>query len=307
MKDSRKDNTPKGDKRATTSRYTIFKVNAESQLLEFIMKKMDGISRSKAKSILSGNGVLVDKRIESHFDFQLKPGMTVEISKHKSTKKKENNPYFHVVYEDNWLIIVDKEPGVLSMRVGKNKESLKELLDKYFENSGQKCTAHVVHRLDRETSGLMIYAKSNEVKQILADNWQDIILDRRYIAVVCGKMEQDGGRVANWLRDTADYVTYSSPKDNGGKYAVTDYHTLKIGQYYSLVELHLETGRKNQIRVHMKDIGHPIAGDFKYGSSENPIGRLALHAYRLFFTHPITQKRMEFETPYPEKFLRLTK
>ncbi|MEE1234212.1 MAG: RNA pseudouridine synthase, partial [Bacteroidaceae bacterium] len=133
------------------------------------------------------------------------------------------------------------------------------------------------------------------------------VFDRRYVAVVCGKMEKEGGTVRSWLKDNKAFITYSSPTDNGGKEAITHYHTLATSERISLVEMLLETGRKNQIRVHMKDLGHPIVGDQKYGNGFSIIGRLALHAYRLNFYHPMTGQVMEFETPFPQKFVQLFK
>ena len=164
---------------------------------------------------------------------------------------------------------------------------------------------YIVHRLDRDTSGLMMFAKDEKTQNTLRDNWHDIVTDRRYVAVVAGEMEKDAGTVSSWLTDRTLYV-YSSPTDDGGKESVTHYRTIKRANGYSLVELNLETGRKNQIRVHMQDLGHPIIGDGRYGLEEiNPIGRLALHAFKLCFYHPVTGELMRFETPYPAEFKKL--
>lgn len=201
--------------------------------------------------------------------------------------------------------MIEKSAGILSMPAVAQQFSIKTVLDEYFTRRHFKCTAHVVHRLDRDTSGLMMYAKNIEVQRILEEHWQEIVTDRRYVAVVSGKMEKEGGTISSWLKDNKAYVTYSSPTDNGGKYAVTHFHTLDARERYSLVELKLETGRKNQIRVHMQDIGHPVVGDSKYGNGSDPIGRLGLHAYRLNFYHPITGEPMEFETPFPTLFTKL--
>jgi 23S rRNA pseudouridine1911/1915/1917 synthase len=207
-----------------------------------------------------------------------------------------------IVYEDKWLIVIEKAEGILSMAAGHSSLNVKTVLDDYFKKSRQKCTAHVVHRLDRDTSGLMVYAKDMETEQILEHNWHDIVYDRRYVAVCSGEMENDEGTIANWLKDNAAYVTYSSPVDNGGKYAVTHFKTLEALGDRSLVEFRLETGRKNQIRVHAADMGHPVCGDVKYGNGDDPIGRLCLHAYVLCFYHPVTRERMEFSTPVPRNF-----
>ncbi|MCM1107826.1 MAG: RluA family pseudouridine synthase, partial [Clostridium sp.] len=238
------------------------------------------------------------------YDFLLTPGMTVQVSKHRR-KTELNSKFVKIVYEDKYIVVVEKAIGILSMAATAKQYCVKTILDEYFTRRHFKCTAHVVHRLDRDTSGLLIYAKNLEVERILEDNWQNIVTDRRYVAVLSGKMEQEGGTVRSWLKDNKAFVTYSSDTDNGGKYAVTHYRRIKTNDHYTMAELKLETGRKNQIRVHMKDLGYPVAGDEKYGDGSNPIRRLALHAYRLRFIHPITSEPMEFETPYPSAFLRI--
>ena len=181
------------------------------------------------------------------------------------------------------------------------------MLDDYFHKTRQNCQAHVVHRLDRDTSGLMIYAKDKQTELALEDDWHHNVYDRRYVALVSGEMEEDEGTVANWLKDNKAYITYSSDTDNGGKYAVTHFHTLERTTAHSLVEFKLETGRKNQIRVHTADMGHPVCGDIKYGNGDDPCQRLCLHAYVLCFYHPVTHQPMEFETPIPAEFRRALK
>jgi 23S rRNA pseudouridine1911/1915/1917 synthase len=233
--------------------------------------------------------------------------MKVAVSKTKRNQRLFKSRYVKVIYEDRWLIVGEKAVGILSMAAGHSSLNVKSVLDDYFKKSGQKCRAHVVHRLDRDTSGLMVYAKDMETEQLFEHNWHDIVYDRRYIAVVSGEMEQDEGTVANWLKDNKAYITYSSPVDNGGKYAVTHFFTLDRTTDYSLVEYKLETGRKNQIRVHSADMGHPVCGDTKYGNGSDPLHRLCLHAFLLCFTHPITHERMEFETPVPTVFKSLFK
>ena len=281
--------------------YQHFTVREETTLLPFLMGAMSGISRNRAKSILSGGGVRVDRAAATRFDQPLHPGQHVEVSRGKP-KAEFRNRHVRIVYEDSQIIVIEKAIGILSMATSASSFCVKTVLDGYFQKSGQRCRAHVVHRLDRDTSGLLVYAKTIEAEQILEHNWQQIVTDRRYIALVSGRMEQAEGTVRSWLRDNAAYITYSSPTDNGGKYAVTHFRTLQAADDYSLVELELETGRKNQIRVHMQDLGHPVCGDIKYGNGDDPIGRLALHAFRLFFYHPVTGELMRFETPPPKPF-----
>jgi len=286
------------------SKYIELTVEKETTLLEFLMTALNGISRNKAKNILAGNGVKVNRKATTRFDEPLKPGFVVQVSRHKRSTTLKNQ-YVRIVYEDKDLVVVEKNEGILSMPSTAKQYSVKKVLDEYFEKRHFKCRAHTVHRLDRETSGLMIYAKSIEVAQMFEADWHNIVYDRRYLAVVDGEVEQEGGTVKSWLKDNKAFITYSSPEDNGGKYAVTHFRVLQKTPRFSLLELKLETGRKNQIRVHMQDIGHPVVGDFKYGKGLGPVGRLCLHAYRLHFFHPRTGERMEFETPYPKEFKKL--
>lgn len=286
----------------TQSRYITFKVREEVELMPFLMKALDGISRNKAKSILSGGGMRVNRRIVKQFDLVLKPGDMVEISKRKP-REELNNKFVSLVYEDAQIVVVEKKPGILSMGTSQQVYSVKTVLDEYFRRTHQKCTAHVVHRLDRDTSGLLVYAKTIEAEQILEHHWHNIVTDRRYVALTSGQPQQKQGMVESWLKDNKAYVTFSSPVDNGGKFARTHYKVVRSNAHHSLVELKLETGRKNQIRVHLQDLGCPVCGDEKYGNGDNPIGRLALHAFRLNFYHPITNEQLRFETPIPKSFL----
>ena len=285
----------------TANRFTTFTVKTAMPLLDYIEQALDGISRTRAKAILSGGGVRVNRKNIRQFDLALQPGDRVEISKRKP-KGELRSKFVKIVYEDAHLVVVEKSIGILSMASAHHQFSVKKVLDDYFHQTHQKCTAHVVHRLDRDTSGLLVYAKTIEAEQILEHNWRDIVTDRRYMALVSGVMEQDQGTVQSWLKDNKAYFTYSSPVDNGGKFAVTHFRVMRRSDTHSLVELKLETGRKNQIRVHMQDLGHPVCGDIKYGNGDDPIGRLALHAYRLNFYHPITHELMQFETDVPRKF-----
>ena len=290
----------------TPGDYDHFVVKKEQPLLEFLLENVKQ-TRTKVKAILHGQGIKVNGKTVTQFDYPLLPGMKVAVSKTKRNQQPFSSHYVRIVYEDRWLIVVEKQPGILSMAGGHSSLNVKSVLDDYFKKSRQKCTAHVVHRLDRDTSGLMVYAKDMETEQILEHNWHDIVYDRRYVAVLSGEMEQDDGTIANWLKDNKAYVTYSSPVDNGGKYAVTHFHVMDRTTEHSLVEFKLETGRKNEIRVHAADMGHPVCGDVKYGNGDDPLHRLCLHAWLLCFHHPVTGEPMEFETTVPATFRHLFK
>lgn len=281
----------------------VITVKENAPLLEYLINNVSE-SRSKLKATLQGRGIAVNGRMVTQFDYQLKAGDKIIISRHKKQNQFKSR-YVKIVYEDRWLVVVEKNIGILSMAAGHSSLNVKSVLDDYFLKSRQKCRAHVVHRLDRDTSGLMVYAKDIETEQILEHNWHQIVYDRRYVAVVSGEMEQDNGTIANWLKDNKAYITYSSPTDNGGKYAVTHFQVLNRTTEHSLVEYKLETGRKNQIRVHSADMGHPVCGDVKYGNGDDPLHHLCLHAYMLCFTHPVTGEPMEFSTPIPTAFRSL--
>ena len=264
---------PKGE-------YDHYEVKEEQPLLEFLLANVHQ-TRTKIKQTLQGQGVRVNGKTVTQFDFLLTPGMKVAFSKTKRNQQVFKSHYLRIVYEDRWLIVIEKQPGILSMAAGHSTLNVKTVLDDYFRKSHQHCTAHVVHRLDRDTSGLMVYAKDIDTEQILEHNWHDIVYDRRYVAVLSGEMEQNEGTIENWLKDNKAYITYSSPVDNGGKLAITHFHVMDRTTDHSLVEFKLETGRKNQIRVHAADMGHPVCGDTKYGNGDDPLHRLCLHAWLL--------------------------
>ncbi|MBR3883287.1 MAG: RluA family pseudouridine synthase [Bacteroidaceae bacterium] len=280
-----------------------FNVTEATQLLPFLMEKMHGISRNRVKALLTNRVVLVDNKITTHPLTELVPGQLVQLdrSKHKMAFRSKD---IDIVYEDPYLLIVDKRPGLLSMSNNTRQETVQTVLNRYLEKGGGRNTSHLVHRLDRDTSGLMVYAKDVQTQQTLIRGWQELVTDRRYIALVSGELEKPDGVVRSWLTEDKRFIIHSSKIDNGGQYAVTHYHLLEKGNGYSLVELELETGRKNQIRVHMADLGHPVVGDHKYGSDDDSIRRLGLHAYMLCFRHPVTGKYLRFETPVPECFER---
>ena len=259
-------------------------------------------SRNKIKATLQGRGIKVNGKVVTQFDAPLRKGDRIQVARHKNNSAFKSR-YVKIVYEDRWIVVVEKNIGILSMAAGHSSLNVKSVLDDYFLKTHQRCRAHVVHRLDRDTSGLMIYAKDIDTEQILEHDWHGTVYDR--VAVVSGEMEDDNGTVRNWLKDNKAYVTYSSPTDNGGKLAVTHFHVLARTTEHSLVEYKLETGRKNQIRVHSADMGHPVCGDTKYGNGDDPLHRLWLHAYVLCFVHPITKERMEFSTPIPTSFRSL--
>ena len=214
-------------------------VSQEQPLLEFLLANVQQ-SRTKIKQTLQGQGIKVNGKTVTQFDYMLQPGMKVAVSKTKRNQQPFRSRYVKIVYEDRWLIVVEKAGGILSMAAGHSSLNVKAVLDDYFKKSHQNCTAHVVHRLDRDTSGLMVYAKDMDTEQLLEHNWHQMVYDRRYVAVLSGEMEQDEGTIENWLKDNKAYVTYSSPYDNGGKLAITHFYVMDRTTEHSLVEFKLE-------------------------------------------------------------------
>lgn len=210
-----------------------------------------------------------------------------------------------IIYQDKSIIVINKEAGLLT--VASDTGGYNTLFNKvliYEKQKHKRNKIFIVHRLDKDTSGVIVFAKSINVKNILQDNWDDYAKTRNYIAIVSGIPKEKEKTITSWLKETSTYLTYSSNRENDGKLAITKYKIIKTNKNNSVLEIKILTGRKNQIRVHLSDIGHPILGDKKYGSEVNPLKRLALHANKLELIHPITKELMIFETKAPNEFLK---
>ena len=281
-----------------------YRVTEMCPLMEFLAQKFPEMSRTRLKETLARE-VYVDGRKVSQFNFPLQPGMTVSLNK-KGYRERFRPRDLDIVFEDEHLVVINKHEGLLSNSKNPSEQTAITVLNKYFAYTHQKCHAHIVHRLDRDTSGLMVVSKSKQVSQAFEADWKGIVNDRAYVAVAWGNVEQDRGTIHSWLTD-GQFCVLSSPVDNGGKEAVTHYEVKRRSRRYSLLELRLDTGRRNQIRVHLREMQHPVVHDPMYGYKEDisPINRLALHAFRLCFRHPVTGRQMRFETPYPTSFMRL--
>ena len=281
-----------------------YKVSDNCELLQFLLEQMPDSSKSKVKELLS-HSVCVNGRHVTQYNYPLQPGMVVTIEK-VGYKERLKPRDLDIVYEDDHLFVINKHEGLLSYSKKPNDTTVITVLNRYLSLTHQHYTAHIVHRLDRDTSGLMVVAKSKQVSQRFEADWKELVNDRAYVAVAWGKMEPKEGTIKSWLTD-GEYCVLSSPTDNGGKLAVTHYKVVRTSRRYSLLELRLDTGRRNQIRVHLREEKHPVVHDPMYGYKDDvsPINRLALHAFRLGFTHPITGKKLKFETPYPSAFEKL--
>ena len=276
-------------------------------LLQFAEKILSDHTATKVKSMMRHHQFAVNGMPSSQFDLELKRGDEFSVNFDQSFRVFKH-PRIQLVYEDADILVINKGYGVLSMGTDNVKTGTAySVMREYVKYHNPRAQVFIVHRLDRDTSGLMMLAKSQEAKDAMQHNWNNMVINRKYVAVVEGIVEQEEGVVRSYLAETSQFEVYSTDDPEKGQLAVTRYKRLATGNGYSLMELELDTGRKNQIRVHMKDLGHPIVGDRKYGAQSSPIHRLALHAQTLRFVHPITRKDMNFFTPIPARFRSLIK
>lgn len=275
-------------------------------LLDFLFDAMPEARRTTVKDYLKHRQVMLGAYVTTRFDAPVAPGDEVRVN---TTREFQvfSHPRMRLVYEDDDIIIVDKGYGLLSMGTDKIKDGTAySILRDYLKRKDPRNKLFIVHRLDRDTSGLMMFAKNLQVQKALQSNWNSAITARTYVAVVEGRPEKDSDLIVSNLTENAKMQVYVTAEGDG-KEAITRYRLLHSNGAYSLLELDLETGRKNQIRAQMQSIGHSIAGDYKYGAETDPTGRLMLHARRLFFIHPVTGEEMRFETRIPDKFTSLAK
>jgi len=284
---------------------SILRVAREALLLEFLYESFPDRSRKSIKSLLEQKQIMIRNQIVTRFDYPLAPGMDVIILKKKPSQNMTLRK-MNLLYEDEHLLVIEKSAGLLSVATEKeNEETAFSILKRYVKKSHHHEELYIIHRLDRDTSGIMMFAKSKEIQQKLQDNWENAVTKRIYYAVVEGHVKNAEGEIVSCLKENKSLMVYSSKTPGDGQKAVTRYRVLKSNARYSLLEVSLQTGRKNQIRVHLQDIGHSIAGDKKYGAATDPLGRLGLHAGILEFLHPATGKCMHFETPVPAVMERL--
>ncbi len=293
-------------KSAPTRKETKLKVSEPNELMTFLLAKMGGMSRNSVKSLLAHRQVMVNNKITTQFNLPLQPNDIVTVNSNRGNIEL-SHPKLRIIFEDPYLIIVEKKEGLLTVSTGNTDETTAfSILKTHVKKSSPQNRIYVVHRLDRETSGIIMFAKNRDVQLTLQENWHRIITRRIYVALVEGKVEKEQDTIISWLTENEKSLKiHSSKTDNGGQQAVTHYRCIKSNDNFSLLEIELETGRKNQIRVHMQEIGHPIVGDKKYGANVSPIGRLGLHARLLAFYHPVTTEIVSFETPVPKNFLTI--
>lgn len=281
----------------------IVVVDKESNLLNILENNLKDLSRKKIKSFIKYKMVLVDGKVVTNSSQIIKKGSSVEIF---FSKKIIPEVSLDIIYEDKDLIVINKPAGLLSISNQREKEiTAFRLVSDYVKKNNKNAKIFVVHRLDQGTSGVLMFSKNLKLKEDLQNAWNDLVRKREYIAVVEGQMK-GAGTIESYLSMNKAQVVYST-KGNFGWYAVTHYKVLKSNTLGSLLEVNIDTGRRNQIRVHMSEKGHPIFGDKKYGSKNNPIGRLALHASKLWIIDPRSDTLLKLEAEVPKELKNIVK
>ena len=271
----------------------------ECELYSFLRDNVKG-SKNNIKSFLSKRMVSVNNKIVTKYNYLLKANDKVSIG------KKDVDSFIgriKIIYEDNDYLVVDKPSGILTIATEEDKDSSNNLYDvllNYLKKRNSNSRLFVVHRLDKDTSGVILFSKKEKLKDILQDNWNSCAT-RIYYAVVFGKTKEQE-ELKSYLKEDKNLITHSA---SDGKLAVTDYKRIKCNEDYSLLEVDIKTGRRNQIRVQLKDIGNPIVGDFKYGKKDKTYKRMYLHASKLVIKNPIDNKTLTFESKIPQEFLKL--
>lgn len=283
-----------------------FVVDEATTLIKFLRKQFPNKGSNKIKQLIERKVVAVNNETITYFTQQLQIKQIVTINEQP---KQEDVVFskFKILFEDESIIVIDKKAGLLSIATQKEIEKTAySLLSEYVKRKNIHSRIFIVHRLDKQTSGVMIFAKNQDVKIKLQHNWSEMIIERTYSVLVEGVVTPKEGTITSYLKENKMYKMYSvKTPDSDSKKTITHYKVEKQNSNYSLLTARLETGRKNQIRVHFFDLGFPVVGDIKYGATHNPIKRLGLHAKLIKFIHPVTNKILRFESPVPSEFLRL--
>ena len=269
-------------------------------ILDELSKQFPQSSKNTLRSWIKEGRVFLNGTVVKNSSVTVVEGDEVSLGQ----RKKMIRPGIRVLYEDNDLVIIDKPNGLLSVDAAFEKEETVLAYLKEHYHSRKVCA---VHRLDQDTSGVMVFALNMQMAEKLKSLFEMHAIERVYVAIVEGRFTTPSGTWQSYQYEDSQYFVHETPDPEKGRIAITHYKMLTASKYYSLLELHLETGRKNQIRVHCKSAGHPVAGDKKYGGTSNPIKRLCLHARLLGFEHPYTKQKLQFESPVPADFYRLVK
>ena len=278
-------------------------VEKDGELLDYLYSKLD-MPKKRIKQYLTHGAIFVNNNRTTKYNYKLVPGMNIVID--TDNKNKKTLP-FDILFEDDHIIVVNKPSGLLTIATNKERDkTLYHIVREYLVSKDKNSRVFIVHRLDKDTSGIVVLAKDEKTKNKLQENWNEYVSLREYIAIVYGQMSKESDRIVQNLKETKTNLVYVSRNDDG-KEAITNYKVIKANDNYSELSINIETGRKNQIRVAMASIKHPIVGDKKYGDSKDKESRLFLHANRLKMYYPEIKKELLFETPIPNEFKRIIK
>ena len=298
-KNDKKKNIHKG--KVNPNSIKEFKVHEECELLEFLFAKFPNLSRNAVKSILSGHYVAVDGAPVTQFNLKLAKDDVVIVSKQRIAKKTRKD--LPIIFENDEIIVINKPSGLLSVASDTEKgRTAYRMVSDYVQQKDKHNRIYVVHRLDEDTSGVLMFAKNPRIRDIFQKNWNEIVLSRGYYAIIEGKMSKKEDKLVDFLKENSLNLMYVTNDKINGKKCITNYKTVKENKLYSLLDVDIETGRKNQIRVQFGHRGHNIIGDDKYGEPADPLKRLGLHSYKLKLIHPVTKKLLEFIAPIPQEF-----
>lgn len=276
------------------------KVNKNGELLDYLYNNLD-MPKKKIKQYLIHGAIFVNNVKIRQYNYPIINGMEIVIN--TDSKNKKVLP-FEVLFEDDNIIVVNKPAGLLTIATAKEKEkTLYHIVSDYLKSKDRNARVFIVHRLDKETSGVLVLAKNEKIKKQLQENWNEYVSLREYVAVVHGHLKEQEKQIIQNLKETKTNLVYVT-KHNDGKEAITNYKVIKESSKYSLVSINIETGRKNQIRVAFSSLGNPIVGDNKYGIRDKE-NRLYLHANRLKMYYPVIKKDILFETSNPVEFRKI--
>lgn len=277
-------------------------IDEPGQLLPFLIGRLQPRSRTEIKSYLSRGNVMHNGCVITQFDRQLQQGDEVVVNFTRPFAVL-HHPMLSLIWEDQDVVIVSKKSGLLTVPSKNRREKTAlDIVTDYVRRQDGHSQAYVCHRLDQFTSGILIFAKNPQVQDILRNEWSTHVVERKYTAICEGYPEKEDGEIRSYLVEDDRMKVHSTDNPEEGKLAVTRYKVVKKMGDYCMMDIQILTGRKNQIRVHMSDLGCPIAGDRKYGAQSNPRGRLMLHNHVLQFIHPVTRENMRFELPLPNEF-----
>ena len=299
------------DKRGNRRLYTAdniksFEVKEETTLLPFLFSTLSGLSKTEVKSMLKYKHVAIKGVAVTQFDTPLLPGDKVEVNFGRSFYK-FNNPQVKVLYEDEWMVVIEKASGLLSVANDTSKEkNAYHILRDYVRHDNPQAELYVCHRLDQYTSGILIFAKDEALQKEMRANWDFYVKERKYMCVTENVPPKAEDTIESFLTQNEHLRVHSTNDESVGQLAVTHYRVIQSRGRYALIDVEIFTGKKNQIRVHMSEMGCPIAGDMKYGAETNPLRRLMLHNYRLAFIHPVSGELMRFSLPTPTAFRKIT-